>query len=315
MKRRVLITGSMGFVGGRLAQHLHQAGYQVCLGSRLVQSPPKWLPEAQVVKMVWSDSNALSTVCAGIDLIIHSAGMNAHDCLANPSEALTFNGVATARLLDEGSRVGVKRFIYLSTAHVYGSPLGGVITENTCPASLHPYATTHRAGEDMVRAAHQRGEIEGVVVRLSNTYGAPVHKDVNCWMLLVNDLCRQAVTSHGLVLRSSGLERRDFIPLSDACSAIKHLLEQPAQDLGNGLFNVGGEWSPTIWEIACFIQHRCKIILGFEPKITRTPPQAENRDSELDYRIDAMRKMGYQPSMSPASEIDQLLNFCQVSYS
>lgn len=314
MKRRVLITGGMGFVGGRLAQHLHQVGYQIFLGSRSGQSPPQWLPNAEVVKMVWNDSCELSAACAGVDLIIHGAGMNAHDCLMNPLEALSFNGIATARLLDAGSKVGVKRFIYLSTAHVYGSSLVGVVTENTCPVSLHPYATSHRAGEDVVRSAHQRGEIEGVVIRLSNAYGAPACKSANCWMLLVNDLCRQAVVSHDLVLRSSGLERRDFIPLSDVCSAIEHLLDLPAQNLGNGLFNVGGGWSPTVWEIACFIQQRCMVKLGFEPTITRNPSKAGSVRSELDYRMDAIRESGFRLYTSPASEIDRLLNFCQVAY-
>ena len=311
MKYRILVTGGMGFVGGRLAKHLHQAGHQIFLGSRKSSSAPKWLPEVEVVKMSWDDRDALAAVCANVDHIIHAAGMNAEDSVANPAEALAFNGVATARLLDAGSMARVKRFIYVSTAHVYGSPLAGVITEETCPASLHPYATSHRAGEDMVRAAQQRGEIEGVVIRLSNAYGAPASSGNSCWGLLVNDLCRQAVSCNGLVLRSSGLGRRDFVPLLDVCRAVEHLLYQPVQELGGGLFNVGGEWSPTAWEVACFIQQRCEVVLGFQPKITRVPPRVEDRVYELNYRIDSLRRMGFKLTTDPAAEVDQLLNFCQ----
>ena len=43
---RILITGGFGFVGGRLAVHLAQAGYQIVLGSRNANSPPVWLPQA-----------------------------------------------------------------------------------------------------------------------------------------------------------------------------------------------------------------------------------------------------------------------------
>ena len=77
--------------------------------------------------------------------------MNAQNCVTDPVAALEVNAVATARLLQAAIRQGAKRFIYLSTAHVYGSSLSGVITEETCPASLCPYAASHRAGEDVVR--------------------------------------------------------------------------------------------------------------------------------------------------------------------
>src|SRR3546814_17036700 len=93
--------------------------------------------------------------------------MNAQNCAANPVEALEFNGVATARLVQAAARVGIRRFIYLSTAHVYCAPLTGTITEDTCPRNLHPYATSHLAGENAVLSAVQAGEISGMVLRLS----------------------------------------------------------------------------------------------------------------------------------------------------
>ena len=206
----------------------------------------------------------------------------------------------------------MQRFIYLSTAHVYGSPLSGTITEETCPVSLHPYATSHRAGEDAVRAAHQRKHIEGIVIRLSNSYGAPAHKDADCWMLLVNDLCRQAMTSGRIVLRSSGLQQRDFITISEVCRVITHFLELPADKLGDGLYNAGGAWSPTILNMAERVAKRILFITGKEPAILRN----SNRDTEdsesLDYRmkklIDTGFKMGGNGGIDP--EIDELIRFC-----
>jgi len=132
--------------------------------------------------------------------------------------------------------------------------------------------------------------------------------------LLVNDLCRQAVTTQSMVLRSSGLQRRDFVPLHDVCRAIDHLLHLPGQDLAKNLFNVGGEWSPTVWEVACLVQQRCIVALGFQPKLTRVPPGAEERSSELDYRIDALRQTDFQLRANRAAEIDRLLNLCQASF-
>jgi UDP-glucose 4-epimerase len=265
-----------------------------------------------VIQTRWDSPEDLQIICAGVDAVVHLAGMNAGDCGADPVGALEFNGVATTRLLRAAVRQGVKRFIYLSTAHVYGSPLTGVITEQTCPTSPHPYATSHRAGEDGVRAAQQRGEIAGIVIRLSNAYGVPAHKDANCWMLLVNDLCRQAVTSNRMVLHSSGMQRRDFITLTDTCRAIGHLLALPADKLGEGLFNAGGAWSPTVLQMTERVAGRILAATGRSPEIARkTGPNTESQEL-LDYRmqrlIDTGFKAGGIDSVDP--EIDALIQFC-----
>jgi UDP-glucose 4-epimerase len=161
IKRKILITGGMGYVGGRLAVHLAQAGHQIVLGSRNASSPPVWLPQAEVLQIAWGDAGALEQSCDGVDVVIHAAGMNAQDCAADPAAALGFNGVATARLVAAACRAGVQRFIYLSTAHVYASPLVGAITEETCPRNMHPYATSHIAGEHAVLYANQHKQIRG----------------------------------------------------------------------------------------------------------------------------------------------------------
>lgn len=312
---RTLITGGFGYLGGRLAQFLvNQTGHTILLGSRQQTRSPDWLSHVEVVQTRWDSPASLEQICIGVNAVVHLAGMNAQDCTADPAAALEGNGLATARLLNAAIKQGVRRFIYLSTAHVYGNPLAGVITEETCPTNLHPYATSHHAGEDVVRAAHQHGEIEGVVIRLSNSYGSPAHKDANCWMLLINDLCRQAAVSQEMVLRSTGLQRRDFVPLTDACRAIGHLLVLPRQDLGRSIFNVGGKTTSTVWEVACLIQERCEATLGFLPQLNRVEPQVDETIAELDYRLDALLQTGFQPSADRIEEIDQLIKFCKASF-
>lgn len=310
---KILITGGFGYLGGRVAQFLaNEVGNEILLGSRNHIQSPFWLPQSKVVQTQWDSSSALEKICAGIDVIIHTAGMNAQDCAQNPVAALEFNGSTTDRLVKAAASQGVRRFIYISTAHVYKNPLEGVITEETPLENQHPYATSHRAGEDAVRAAHEQGKIEGVVVRLSNAFGAPAHKDVNCWMLLVNDLCRQAVTTRKMILRSSGLQRRDFITIRDACRAIQHLIKLPADHLGEGLFNIGGNWSPTVWDVASLIQERCQLIFGFQPELTSASPQKNDLVSELDYKIEPLRQSGFQLRSNKTEEIDRLLEFCKV---
>jgi len=312
---KVLITGGFGYLGGRVGQFLaSKDSYKVHLGSRNQQKSATWLPQADVVQTTWKSHAELVQNCSGSDAVIHFAGMNAEDCLAASVDALDINGLGTARLVDAAIQAGVKRFIYLSTAHVYGSPLSGIITEEICPKSLHPYATSHRAGEDAVRRSFSRGDIEGIVIRLSNSFGAPAHKGVNCWMLLVNDLCRQAIEVRRMQLHSSGLQRRDFITLADVCRSIAHLLKLPAIKLGDGLFNVGGEWSPTILEFAGMIRDRASHKLGLEVELSSLPAKDSETASLLDYRIDKLKGTGFELRGQPQVEVDALLDFCITEF-
>ncbi len=311
MAVRILITGGFGYIGGRVAAHLAYAGHQIILGSRNVVAPPEWLSQAEVVQMFWNDDDALKECCIDVDIVIHAAGMNAQDCAADPVAALAFNGVATARLAAAARHAGASRFIYFSTAHVYDNPLVGNITEDQCPRNLHPYATSHLAGEQALLSATQYGGMQGIVLRLSNTIGAPTHKDVNCWMLLVNDLCKQAVQSHKLVLQTNGLQYRDYIGMSDVCRVTRDLTEIPSDLLQANLFNVGSGASQTVLEIAQLIQQRSLVILGFEPILHRLETTSDECHSNLNFSNHNLNTLGIKiQNTEKITEIDNLLKFC-----
>ena len=83
-----------------------------------------------------------------------------------PISALNFNAVCTARLVSASLQANVQRFIYLSTAHIYGNPLQGLITEETLPTNYHPYATSKLAGEKVVLHSASLGTMKTIVLRL-----------------------------------------------------------------------------------------------------------------------------------------------------
>jgi len=311
---RILITGGFGFIGGRLGQYLQQAGHQIILGSRKLYSSPDWLPQVNVVQTDWNDGLALEQVCGGVDIVIHTSGINAQDCYANPLAALEFNGLYTARLLQAAIHQKVKRFIYLSTAHVYASPLVGTITEDTCPRNLHPYATSHLAGENPVLYASQHGQIEGIVLRLSNVFGVPIHKGVNCWTLLVNDLCMQAVQTGKIVLRTSGLQQRDFIAMAEVCRIIETFSTRDFHLAMPGVINVGSGISQSVLEMAQFIQQRCKHVLGFEPELMRPEASVHEKKENLIYKIEKLLRLKLNNIVDNSIEIDRLLHFCYLSF-
>jgi UDP-glucose 4-epimerase len=285
---------------------------QVVVGTRSAPRIIEWLPDAAIARTDWQSDDSLQDACRSVAAIIHLAGMNSADCATDAVGALAFNAVGTARLLRAALAAGVRRFIYVSTAHIYASPLRGVITEAALTTNLHPYAASHRAAEDCVRFMHERRRLEGIVVRLSNAFGAPANPAANCWMLLVNDLCRQAVARGKLVLHSSGLQRRDFIALTDVCRAVEHLLEVDAAALGDGLFNLGGAWAPTVLEMAERVARCAERTSGRRPEISRPQPSPQEQAGSLEFRIDKLTHSGFVLQGDADAEITATLNLCRV---
>ena len=311
--RKVLITGGLGYVGAKVAQVLStRSDLEIVLGSRRAQEPPDWLPRARVIAMDWCSQQSLLDVCNGVDIVLHLAAMNDAGCLRDPVAALEINGVNTGRMVEAAKTRKVGKFIYVSTAHIYGAPLAGKIDELVLPCARHPYASSHRAAEDVVLAA--ANQMTPLVLRLSNSFGAPAHPEANCWMLLVNDLCKQAVTAQRLVLRSAGLQRRDFVTLSDVGRAFSHVIDMPEEKVGDGIFNLGGSWSPRVIDVAELVQHRCSAVLGFCPEIVCPSSSANEIILELDYRIDKLLETGFVLTGNPIREIDVLLRFCHNTW-
>ncbi|MBI4191170.1 MAG: SDR family oxidoreductase [Betaproteobacteria bacterium] len=316
MTDAVLITGGLGYVGGRIAQALAQCGqHRLRLATRAAgHTPPPWLRAAEIVTMDVTRDADLDKACDGVTGIVHLVALNEHDCAADPQRALLVNSLGTLKLLHAAQRARVERFIYFSTAHVYGAPLAGRIDERSVPRPVHPYAITHHVAEDFVLAAHDQRALTGIVLRMSNGFGAPAHAGVHRWTLIVNDLCRQAVTQKQLVLHSSGVQQRDFITLADAGRAVDHLLHLPVAACGDGLFNLGGERALSVIELTGRIANRCEVTLGFRPAVRRPQPAADETGSTLDYRIDKLKQTGFELRGGMDAEIDATLRLCKEAF-
>ncbi|HSC36826.1 MAG TPA: NAD(P)-dependent oxidoreductase, partial [Chitinophagaceae bacterium] len=124
----ILVTGGLGFVGGRIARKL-SAGHQVIISSRNKVSPESLALHGRVQQAAHNDLLSKDTFPRDIDTVIHMAALNEHDCVRHPSEAIRVNIDETRIVLENSIAAGVQHFIYFSTAHVYASPLKGSITE------------------------------------------------------------------------------------------------------------------------------------------------------------------------------------------
>ncbi len=305
---RILITGAQGFIGGRVAEAFCAKGYDVVLASRGKIESFKSSHNVNITCINWSDESSLLAACKEVDVVVHASGMNSNDCALDPVKAFEVNALYTGMLIKAAISQKVKRFIYLSTAHVYSNPLLGEISEDTCPKNLHPYATSHLAGENLVIA---NNDIQGIVLRLSNAYGPPINKNVNCWMLLVNDLCKQIIEENRISLKSDVSQLRDFISMSDVVRAIEHFLNFSIQPSNEKIFNVGGEFTINIREMAELISSRANLVFGYKPKIIIENSKRDFDSANLKYSVKRIKSTGFKIKNLSHAEIDATLLFCK----
>ena len=310
MKKNILITGGFGLLGGRLGQYLSE-NYNVILGSRSHQNELNLPPDVKISKIDWNNETSLNNACNLVDIVIHASGLNAQECNSDPDKALLVNGVYTQNLIKAAINQSVKKVIYLSTAHVYSDDLLGIITEDTSTTNNHPYATSHIAGENAVLLAIRQGYIEGAVVRIANVFGSPMGKDVNCWMLLVNDLCKQAVVDRSLTLYGDSKTVRNFVTIRDFCFAIEFLIKD---NNTSNIVNIGSGKACTIGEMAIKIQKNCLNVLGFEPPIVYKK-KSLNQTSLLDFQTNYLSVKNVNFINDFDLEIKDLLYFCKEYFS
>lgn len=309
---RVLITGGCGYIGGRLSEYLLFNGYEVVIATRKKYECFTNPLNLSFRHISWDRICDLKEVCKNIDVIIHAAGMNADDCLESPVKAINFNGHATARLVDAAFSSGVKRIIYLSTAHVYLSPLSGEIKEGDPLRNMHPYATSHVAGERAVLSASKLGSMDGIVLRISNAVGRPHHKGVNCWKLLIPNLCKQAVLEKKMEIYNNPNQKRDFIAIGEVCRIIKGIIESDCEFGGGSIFNLGSGVSKTLLEVAYEVRSSCEKILGYSPIVSSAITKEDKQ--ELSFHVDQVQESFGKICPSITTEIDGLIEFCQQSY-
>jgi UDP-glucose 4-epimerase len=163
---KILVTGATGTVGSRLARRLAQRGDHV---RALVRDPTRaaGLREARV-ELAEGDLlkvDSLPAAVRGVDAVVHCAAFFRG---ATPEQAHAVNDLGTQHLARAARAAAVKRFIFTSTALVYGSNGGRLAQEDDPCAPTLAYPVSKRAAERFLLAL---GDLDVRVLRLPFVYG------------------------------------------------------------------------------------------------------------------------------------------------
>lgn len=136
--------------------------------------------------------------------------------------------------------------------------------------------------------------------------------DVNRWSLVFNDLCNQAISQKMISLRSSGRQHRDFISLNNVARAVEHFLFTENVNWYDGLFNLGGNCSLAISEVANIISQEYMAIYGMELPIKLGAPDSYETSDEVSYNIDKLLKTGFRLIDNLREEIHRTFDICDI---
>ena len=301
----VVVTGATGYVGGRLVAHLAATGAKVRTVGR--EPAPDWLVPLSAGGHFALNlaADALDGICDGADAVIHLAGPNEVAAAADPDGTLAVTAAAARRVATAASAAGVGRLVYGSTVHVYGAAIapGATVTEDTLPAPRHPYAIARLAAEHIVAASGP----PLVVLRMTNTVGAPMAASVDRWSLLVNDLCRQAVTTGEVALQSAGDQWRDFVPLVGAV----RVLAAAAMDDGPppGTYNLGSGRPMTVRDMAETVQGAIEARTGRRPPL-RAPAPTGPPPASYRVSVERLAACGLALDDDIGAAVDEAAAFC-----
>ena len=230
----VLVTGGAGYIGSHMVLALVEAGESVVVVDNLSTGYSGLLPDGVPLFIGNAgDENLVEGVIAqhGVESIIHFAGsVVVPDSMRDPLAYYRNNTMTTRSLLNAAVRCGVARFIFSSTAAVYGNPDQVPVPETAPTRPLSPYGTSKLMTEIMLHDVATAHGMNYVVLRYFNVAGADPQARVGLATVGATHLLKiavEAATGQRAKIDVFGTDYptpdgsciRDFIHVSDLAQA------------------------------------------------------------------------------------------------
>jgi UDP-glucose 4-epimerase len=177
MKKQILVTGGAGYIGSHTIKQLGECGYDLVIYDNLSTGTANAITYGQLVVGDLADRQQLTQVFADykFDAVLHfAASISVPESLIKPLAYYSNNTANTLNLLHCCQQFGVNKFIFSSTAAVYGQPTTNPITEDTIPQPLNPYGSSKLMSEQLIRDYATASDLKYVILRYFNVAGAEV---------------------------------------------------------------------------------------------------------------------------------------------
>jgi UDP-glucose 4-epimerase len=177
VRQQILVTGGAGYIGSHTIKQLGEAGYDIVVYDNLSTGSTSAISYGNLVEGDLADRQCLAEVFAGyrFDAVLHfAASISVPESIVKPLAYYSNNTTNTLNLLNCCQQFGVNKFIFSSTAAVYGQPTDNPITESTIPEPLNPYGSSKLMSERLIRDYAAASDLKYVILRYFNVAGAEV---------------------------------------------------------------------------------------------------------------------------------------------
>ena len=253
MKKKILITGGAGFIGSNLSNNLVNCGYKLVIVDDFSTGNKKSLKKNKNIEIIKKNisSNNIKQLFKNIYCCIHLAA-KAEILIDKKKEKKYFNDnvVGLQNILNLCALYRVKKFIFASSASVYGDTKNKKVKESDQVKPLHFYGYTKYLGEKIIKEYCRINNIKFYILRFFNVYGNKSNAVVA--KFLAQDLQKKNITIYG-----HGNQSRDFIHVKDICEVIKKLI---SKNITSDIFNVGSSNTCSIKELKNLVSKKNKAI-------------------------------------------------------
>lgn len=240
---KILVTGGAGFIGSHLVDLLLAQGHQVVVLDNLSTGKLDNLPASgDALQVEVGDICCPQTVdmaTSGCDAIVHLAAVaSVQASVEDPCGTHQVNLVGTLNLLEAARKNTIKRFVYASSAAVYGNTEDIPVVESTRLKPLTPYAADKLAGEYYIDFYRRQYGLKPIMFRFFNIFG-PRQDPSSPYSGVISIFLQRALAGQSISVFGDGEQTRDFVYVTDlvrlleqAVSTTKNITEP--MNVGNG---------------------------------------------------------------------------------
>jgi UDP-glucose 4-epimerase len=263
--RPILITGAAGHVGGRLFQQLaaeHPGRVRPAFRQQ-VELPARAKGVSPVIGDLGDDAvrrAALSKVGTVVHLATRGHSASQQPTIDNLRSELS----VTCALARAAANQGARKFVFVSSIHVFGDALVGEVSDDTTPLPSTDYGRSRLAIENELTAIGADTGMQVAIVRMTNTFGVPAFPRQALWDLVVHDLCRQAVLTNQLILNTNGTGYRNMLALTDAVGALAQVV---VRELPSGTYLLAGSATYQLRHIAELVKAQAHLLYAKSPTV------------------------------------------------
>ncbi len=307
--KKVLITGGAGFLGSHLTAALAVQGAQITVFDNLTTGAAANLTAvAHQIDLQDCDALALDwgkIVAQGqFDYFFHLIGnANVPASVANPEMDFSLNLQLVFKILENLRKINWQgRFIFPSSAAVYGNPVRLPIAEDDWTIPISPYGVSKLAAERYIAIYHALYGLKTASLRLFSIYGPRQRK------LVVYDITQKIRANPTEVLvYGDGQQMRDFLYVKDAITAMLMIAERGKFE--GEIYNTASGQAQTILTLIEQISHT----LGVKPRYKFSGAVRPGEPEKWSVDVGRLTQLGFVPAYSLAQGIAETIAWIEAN--